>query len=105
MGQSDHTLSRGEYGTALLAVEIFAAIHIFMCLIMYSAAPHDAPWNFVFLGIEFAAAVAAGVTFVWMFLRSERLGGPDRDRFLTLFRSLRFAAFYCLAAWAVWAVT
>ena len=104
MGQSDRSLTRGGYGAALLAGEIFAGIHILMCLFMYSAAPDGPPWNYLFLSVEFSAAAVAAVTFLWSFLRSERLGAPDSDRFLTLLRSLRFAAFYCLAAWSVWAV-
>lgn len=103
MRQSERSLARGGYGSALLAGEVFAGIHILMCLFMYSAAPDGAPWNYLFLGVEVIAAAAAAAVFLWAFLRSERMGGPDRDSFLALFRSLRFAAFYCLAAWAVWA--
>ena len=59
MGQSDRSLTRGGYGAALLAGEIFAGVHILMCLFMYSAAPDGPPWNYLFLSVEFAAAASA----------------------------------------------
>ena len=61
MRQSDRRLRRTGFDLALLAGEFFAAVHILMCLFMYSAAPEGAPWNYLFLGVEFASAAAAAI--------------------------------------------
>lgn len=83
---------------------IFALIHILTCLLMNSMAPEGSPWNILFLAVEVCAAGAAVLFFLISFLRAEKADSPEKARFLALFRSMRFGAFYCLIAWCVWSV-
>ncbi len=92
------------FGTALTALAVFAGCHVLLCYLQISFLPMADGKNVLWLGIELALGIAAGLTALICLWLAMRKGGEDARRFREVLAELRSPGFLLLAVWVLWAV-